>query len=167
MLQRHISATAKRGNAWLKKLCFLLAGFVCVFHVTEASAGPEEKVAEARDKWLAAFKSKSVDQAISFYAPDAAFLQPTGERIEGIAAIHELYKKVANTFDSDLLLKSRNLEVSATLAFDSGEYEETLTDRATAQKQHYRGQYVMVFRLNRDGQWKIIQHVWTVAPNPG
>jgi ketosteroid isomerase-like protein len=94
------------------------------------------------------------------------FLQPSGDRIEGIEAIHELYKKVANTFDSDLLLKSRNLEVSADLAFDSGEYEETLTDRATGQKQHFRGQYVMVFRLSSDEQWKIIQHVWIVAPNP-
>jgi ketosteroid isomerase-like protein len=144
-------------------LCFL-----CFFCVGEAIAGSEAKVqvAQARDKWLAAFKSKSVDQAIGFYASDAAFLQPTGERIEGIDAIRELYKKVASTFDSDLLLKSRSLQVSTGLAFDSGEYEETLTNRATTQKQHFRGQYLMVFRLSSDGQWKIIQHVWTVVPNP-
>ena len=151
-----------------KKLCLIFAFFLCSFWATQVIAGPEAKVevAQVRDKWLAAFKSKNVDQAISFYASDAAFLQPTGDRIEGIEAIHELYKKVANSFDSDLLLRSRTLEMSADLAFDSGEYEETLTDRATAQKQHFRGQYLMVFRLSSDGQWKIIQHVWTVAPNP-
>jgi len=151
-----------------KKLYFIFVCFLCFFCAAEAIAGSEAivQVAQARDKWLAAFKSKRVDQAIGFYASDAAFLQPTGDRIEGIEAIHELYKKVASTFDSDLLLKSRNLEVSADLAFDSGEYEEILTDRATAQKQHFRGQYVMVFRLSSDGQWKIIQHVWTVVPNP-
>ena len=141
--------------------------FLCSFCAAEAigGSGAKVQVAQARDKWLAAFKSKSVEQAIGFYASDAAFLQPTGDRIEGIEAIRELYKKVASTFDSDLLLKSRNLEVSADLAFDSGEYEEILTDRATAQKQHFRGQYVMVFRLSSDGHWKIIQHVWTVVPN--
>jgi ketosteroid isomerase-like protein len=150
-----------------EKLYFIFALLFCSFCAAETIAGPEAKiqVAHARDNWLAAFKSKNVDQATSFYTSDAVFLQPSGDRIEGIEAIHELYKKVANTFDSDLLLKSRNLEVSADLAFDSGEYEETLTERATGQKQHFRGQYVMVFRLSSDGQWKIIQHVWTVAPN--
>jgi len=24
----------------------------------------------------------------------------------------------------------------------------------------------MIFRLSSDGHWKIIQHAWTVAPNP-
>jgi ketosteroid isomerase-like protein len=151
-----------------KKRYFILLCFLCSFCAAGAIAGSEAKVqvAQARDNWLAAFKSKSVDDAIGFYASDAVFLQPTGDRIEGIDAIRELYRKVAITFDSDLLLKSRNLEVSADLAFDSGEYEEVLTNRATAQKQHFRGQYVMIFRLSSAGQWKILQHVWTVAPNP-
>jgi len=151
-----------------KKLYSVFAFFLCSFSAIQVFAGPEAKVqvAQSRDAWLAAFKSKNVDKAVSFYAPDAAFLQPTGDRIEGIEAIHELYKKVASTFDSDLLLTSHDLEASADLAFDSGEYEEILTDRATAQKQHFRGQYVMVFRLSTDGHWKIIQHVWTVMPNP-
>ena len=143
-----------------------------LFGLTDAVAGPSDgsearaQVAKVRDNWLAAFKSKDVSTAISYYASDAAFLQPSGERIEGIDAIRELYQKVASTLDSDLVMRSRNLEVSANLAYDSGEYEETLTNKATGQKQHFRGQYVMIFRLNSDGHWKIIQHAWTVAPNP-
>ena len=124
-----------------------------------------DRVAQTRDKWLAAFKSKDVTSAVAFYASDAAFLQPTGDRIEGSRAIRELYEKVVSTFDTDLVLTSHSLEASGTLACDSGEYQETLTNRATAQKQHYRGQYVMVFRLSPDGEWRIIQHVWTVLPN--
>ena len=113
-----------------------------------------------------AFKSKDVGAAVGFYASDATFLQPSGDRIEGIVAIRELYQKVVDTFDTNLVMKSRNLEVSANLAYDSGEYQETLTSRATGQKQHFRGQYLMIFRLSSDGHWKIIQHVWTVVPNP-
>ena len=124
------------------------------------------RVTEARDSWLAAFKSKDVGAVVGFYASDAAFLQPSGDRIRGIEAIRELYQKVVSTFDTDLVLRSRNLEVSANLAYDSGEYEETLTNRATGQKEHFRGQYVMIFRLGSDRHWKIIQHAWTVVPNP-
>lgn len=146
----------------------ILAFCLYAFWAGEAIAAPDARaqVAQAREGWLAAFKAKNIDQAVSFYASDAVFLQPTGDRIEGIDAIRELYKKVAGTFDSEIQIMSRNLEVSAELALDSGEYEEILTDRATTQKQRFRGQYVMIFRLSSDGKWKIIQHVWTVVPNP-
>jgi ketosteroid isomerase-like protein len=150
----------------------IFALVLCLFGLTDAiaeSSGASEaraQVAKVRDNWLVAFKSKDVGAAVGFYASDAAFLQPSGDRIDGIEAIRELYQKVVITFDTDLVLRSRNLEVSANLAYDSGEYEETLTNRATGQKQHFRGQYVIVFRLGGDGHWRIIQHVWTVAPNP-
>lgn len=90
-----------------------------------------ERVAQTRDKWLGAFKSKDVTSVVAFYASDAAFLQPTVDRIEGSKAIRELYDKVVSTFDTDLTLNSRFLEASGSLACDSGEYEETLTNRAT------------------------------------
>src|SRR6185436_2430091 len=48
----------------------------------------------------------------TFYASDAAFLEPTGNRIEGSKAIRELYEKVVSTFDTDLTLTSRFLEAS-------------------------------------------------------
>ena len=144
-------------------LCF--SGLTNAMAVASSSS-EASRVAEARDGWLAAFKSKDVTATVGFYASDAAFLQPSGDRIGGIEAIRELYQNVVSTFDTDLVLRSRNLEVSANLAYDSGEYEETLTNRATGQKQHFRGQYVMVFRLSGDGHWTIIQHAWTVVPNP-
>jgi len=143
-------------------LCF--SGLTDATAVSSSSLGATHQVTEARDSWLAAFKSKDVDTTVGFYASDAAFLQPSGDRIAGIEAIRELYQKVVSTFDTDLVLRSRNLEASANLAYDSGEYEETLTNRATEQKQHFRGQYVMIFRLSNDGHWKVIQHAWTVAP---
>src|SRR5215468_9967021 len=117
---------------------------------SSTSSEASRRVAEARDSWLAAFKSKDVGAAVGFYASDAAFLQPSGDRIAGIEAIRELYQKVVSSFDTDLVLRSRNLEVSANLAYDSGEYEETLTNRATGQKLHFHGQYVMIFRLSSD-----------------
>ena len=145
---------------------------LCLFGVTDgitSSANISEaadRVAEVRENWLTAFKTKDVNKALSFYTSDAAFLQPTGERIEGIAAIRELYQKVVSSFDTDLVLTSRLLKVSNDLAFDSGEYDESLTNRATAQKNNCRGQYVMIFRRGEDRHWRIIQHVWTLVPNP-
>jgi ketosteroid isomerase-like protein len=147
-------------------LIFCFSGFTDAIAASSNNSEATGRIAEARDSWLAAFKSKDVGAAVSFYASDAAFLQPSGDRVEGIEAIRELYQKVVSTFDTNLVVRSHNLEVAAGLAYDSGEYEETLTNRATGQKQHFRGQYLMIFRLSRNGHWKIIQHAWTVVPNP-
>ena len=147
-------------------LILSLSGLTDAMAVSSSGSEATRRVAETRDSWLAAFKSKDLGAVVGFYASDAAFLQPSGDRIGGIEAIRELYQKVVSTFDTDLVLRSRNLEVSANLAYDSGEYEETLTNKATGQKQHFCGQYVMIFRLTSDGHWKIIQHAWTLAPNP-
>lgn len=68
-----------------------------------------------------------------------------------------------STFDTDLVMRSRNLEVAA-LAYDSGGYEETLTNRATGQKQHFRGQYVMIFRLTSDEHWKLFNMYGLLHP---
>ena len=150
----------------------IIAFLVCFSCLAPALAVPPTKsdatgpVAEVRDRWLVAFKSKNVEAAVDFYASDAVFLQPSGDRITGIDAIRELYRKVVDTFDTDLVLRSHNLEASNSLAYDSGEYEETLTNRASGQKQHFRGQYLMIFRFGADQHWKIIEHVWTVIPNP-
>src|SRR5262249_49623827 len=119
---------------------FCFSGLTGAMAVSSTTSESSRRIAEARDSWLAAFKSKDVGAAVSFYASDAAFLQPSGDRIGGIEAIRELYQKVVSTFDTDLVLRSSNLEVSANLAYDSGEYEETLTNRATGKKQHFRGQ---------------------------
>jgi len=81
----------------------IFALVLCLFGLTDAIAGSSSgweapgQIAKVRDNWLAAFKSKDVSTAISYYASDAAFLQPTGERIEGIETIRELYRKVAST----------------------------------------------------------------------
>ena len=94
---------------------FCFSGLIDAMAGSSSSLEASRRVAETRDSWLTAFKSKDVGAAVGFYELDAAFLQPSGDRIVGIEAIRELYQKVVSTFDTDLVLKSHNLEVSANL----------------------------------------------------
>ena len=51
------------------------------------------------------------------------------------------------------------------LAFDSGDYSETLVPTKSGPDQHYKGDYLIVFRRQKDGHWLIVQQVWTFAGN--
>jgi ketosteroid isomerase-like protein len=136
-----------------------------------ATAAPQastlETLANIREAWVQDLRTKQLEPILKFYAPDAAFLQPTGERITGAAALRTLFQPIMATFNSDLTLHSLNLETSGDLAYDSGEFQETLTTIATGAKITTKGCYIIIFKRQTNGSWQIVQHVWTGAPPPG
>ena len=142
-----------------------------LFFGTATAAGPQtstlESLVKIREDWVQDLRSKKLEPILKFYAADAAFLQPNGERITGSAALRALFQNIMATFNSDLTLHSLNLEASGNLAYDSGEYQETLTNNATGARIESKGSYVIIYKREANGPWRIAQHVWTGTPPPG
>ena len=124
-------------------------------------------LAKIREAWVQDLRTKQLEPILKFYAPDAVFLQPTGERITGSAALRTLFQTIMATFNSDLTLHSQNLETSGDLAYDSGDFQETLTTIATGAKITAKGSYIIIFKRQPNGSWQIVQHAWTGTPPPG
>ena len=124
-------------------------------------------LAKLREAWVQDLRTKQLEPILKFYAPDAAFLQPTGERITGSAALRTLFQTIMATFNSDLTLHSQNLETSGDLAYDSGDFLETLTTIATGAKIISKGSYIIIYKRQPDRSWQIVQHVWTGTLPPG
>jgi ketosteroid isomerase-like protein len=120
-----------------------------------------------REDWVMALHTKQLEPILKFYAADAAFLQPSGERITGAAALRNLFQMIMTTFNSDLVLHSLNLETSGDLAYDSGDFEENLTNIANGTKIGSKGSYVIIYKRQANGDWQIVQHVWTGIPPAG
>ena len=120
-----------------------------------------------REEWVRYLHDKQLEPILKFYAPDAAFLQPTGERITGAVALRNLFQMIMSTFNSELVLHSLNLETSGYLAYDSGEFEENLTNIASGAKIASKGSYVIIYKREANGSWQIVQHVWTGTPPDG
>jgi ketosteroid isomerase-like protein len=124
-------------------------------------------VAKTREAWVQDLHTKQLEPILKFYAPDAVFLQPAGERITGAAALRSLFQNIMATFDSGLTLHSRNLEASGDLAYDSGDFDETLTTIATGAKINAKGSYIIIFKRQTNGSWQIVQQVFTGTPPAG
>jgi ketosteroid isomerase-like protein len=120
-----------------------------------------------REAWVQDLRPKQLESILKFYAPDAVFLQPTGERITGSAALRTLFQTIMATFNCDLTLHSHNLETSGDLAYDSGDFEESLTTIATGAKITPKGSYIFIFKRQPNSSWQIVQQVWTGTPPPG
>jgi ketosteroid isomerase-like protein len=141
------------------------------FRTANATASPQsstlETLAKLRETWVQDLHTKQLEPILKFYASDAAFLQPDGERITGSAALRTLFQTIMASFNSDLTLHSQNLEASGDLAYDSGDFQETLTNIATGAKIDSKGSYVIIYKRQANGAWQIVQHVWTGTPPPG
>ena len=124
-------------------------------------------LAKIREDWVYDLRTKQLEAILKSYAPDAAFLLPSGDRISGSAALRTLFQNIMATFHSDLTLHSQNLETSGDLAYDSGDFQETLTTIATGAKITSKGSYIIIFKRQPNGSWQIVQHVWTGTPPPG
>jgi ketosteroid isomerase-like protein len=152
-------------------LAFLAFATVLAPTFSPTAAAPQAStivtLAKIREAWVYDLRTKQLEPILKFYAPDAAFLQPNGERITGSAALRNLFQNIMATFHSDLTLHSQNLETSGDLAYDSGDFQETLTTIATGAKITSKGSYIIIFKRQPNGGWQIVQHVWTGTPPPG
>jgi ketosteroid isomerase-like protein len=97
---------------------------------------------------------------VALYEADADFISDAG-RTHGWAAIRDLYRNITSAMGSDLIFASKHVEVSGNLACGSGSYTETLVIRATGATQHMAGDHLTVYRRDPDGQWRIVEQVWT------
>jgi len=150
-------------------LAFLAVAILAsIFPATAASQSSTlVTLAKIREAWVQNLGTKELEPILKSYAPDAVFLQPSGERISGSAALRTLFQSIMATFDSDLTLHSQNLETSGDLAYDSGDFQESLTAIATGAKITSKGSYIIIFKRQPDGGWRIAQQVFTGVPPPG
>jgi ketosteroid isomerase-like protein len=150
---------------------FVLAAILATIFLSNAQPVPQAKtlatLAGMREAWVRDLHDKQLEPILKFYAPDAAFLQPNGERITGAAALRNLFQNIMATFDSNLTLHSLSLETSGDLAYDSGEFVETLTNIATGAKISSKGSYIVIYKRQAAGGWQVVQHVWTGTPPAG
>ena len=130
-----------------------------------AASTAADDLAKLRGQWAQELHDKQLDQIITLYAPDAAFLAPSGGRFTGQTEIRGLFKTIMDTVTSNIIFHSIATESSGDLAYDSGDYSETLVPTKSGPDQHYKGDYLIVFRRQKDGKWLIVQQVWTFAGN--
>jgi len=123
------------------------------------------EIAKMRELWLTDWNLRQVNSIMALYAPDAMFLTASGERAVGQAAIRALFEGMRASNMSNLRLHSLAVEQSGDLAYDSGSYRETaaLPDNP---RHEVEGSYLTVYKLQPDGRWLIVQHVWTGASPP-
>jgi uncharacterized protein (TIGR02246 family) len=92
------------------------------------AAGPSD-VDAVRTSWARAWSAKALDETVSLYADDATFF-PTGLKpVLGRDAIRAFFKSVLEKNTPTISFHSDGVVASGELAYDHGQYEETIVER--------------------------------------
>jgi uncharacterized protein (TIGR02246 family) len=148
-------------SRWLFVLTIVLT--TLLLQATPARPPVAEEIAKLREQWAQQLHNKQLDPILTLYAPDAVFLSPGSSRVTGQTEIRALFKNVMATFTSNITLHSIHTESSGDLAYDSGEFRETLVPTSGGPSQESQGNYVMILKRQPDGKWRIVQHIWTMV----
>ena len=91
----------------------------------------------------------------AFYADDAVLLAPGAPRLDGAAAIRAFWQAFVDGGVEDVSIETREIVEAGDVGYGIGSYTCTLpaTDGARARD---TGKYIVVYRRQADGGWKVI-----------
>ena len=114
-------------------------------------------IAKLRDDWVAAANKKDAATVSGFYTDDAVLAGTTVPVTNGRAAIEKVWAD-AFPIASNLKVNSEKTEVSGDMAYDYGSYSQHIAP-PKGKAMEDAGRYLVVFKRQADGSWKIAAHV--------
>ena len=106
-----------------------------------------------------AYMDGDLEKQMSFYTQDAVIIPGNRPMIKGIAGITRYWRLPESVKVLHHQTISTQLEINGNLASDYGIYEGTsLRNQDTLS---FKGQYVITWRKESDGQWRMAVDMWS------
>jgi uncharacterized protein (TIGR02246 family) len=105
------------------------------------------------------------DKAVAaFYAEDAVVMPPDSDFVKGRPAIEAAWKGAHEAGMKNMRLEVVDVESDGTYIIETGKATADIqpAGQATATPETYK--YVVVWKKQKDGSWKIIRDIWNSGP---
>lgn len=116
---------------------------------------------------LTAWNNKNAEMVASFYTDDATIAIPNAPVIQGKAAMQAALKDLVTDPNFKLSFSPTAVEtVGGVLGYVRGTYMVTATDPRTKKPTDENGNYLIIYKKQADGSWKITNDFATPAAPP-
>src|SRR5207244_3139184 len=148
----------------------LAGGFVAVGCGSKVDVNQELQMLLALDReWsqTTAGMTKSLDQFMSYYAPDATVYPPGMPVANGPAAIRAVLMPMAQLpgFALQWSPTKANMTASGDLGYTAGSYALTVND-PTGKPAIERGKYIAIWKKQADGTWTVLEDIFNPDTPP-
>jgi uncharacterized protein (TIGR02246 family) len=124
----------------------------------DTRAADEQAIRNQETAAQQAWTAKDVDKVAALYADDATVMLPDTPVMTGKAAISAGFKGAGSDPNFSLSLQTTSVDVSkgGDLGYVRGSYMVHQTDAKTKKATMEKGHYVLVYKKQADGSWKIV-----------
>jgi uncharacterized protein (TIGR02246 family) len=124
----------------------------------DTRAADEQAIRAQETAAQQAWTAKDVDKIVALYADDATVMLPNTPVMTGKQAIEPGFKAAVADPNFSLSLQTTSVEASkgGDLGFVRGSYMMHQTDAKSKKATMEKGNYVLVYKKQADGSWKIV-----------
>ena len=151
-------------------LCSLVAAISSAAYA--GSKGKDEGVREARAaieaanaKFSEAFARGDAKTLAAMYTPDAIAFPPDSDMVHGSEAIGECWKATRDSGVQTAALTTIDVGRSGDVAYEVGKVSLTIQS-AGKEPTTAMAKYVVVWKRQVDGSWKLHRDIWNSLPAP-
>lgn len=127
--------------------------------------GDVRKAIEAANaKFSAAFAKGDAKTIAEMYARDAVVFPPDTEMVRGTAAIAAFWAATMQSGVKGAALTTVDVGVSGDLAYETGKVVLTIQPEGAAEATTATAKYVVVWKKQADGAWKLQLDIWNSLP---
>ena len=151
----------------LVAVAFTIALLPGLLHA-ESKGGVEEAkkgIEEGNAKLVAALAKGDAAAMASLYTSDAIVLPPDQPIVKGSKEVLDMWKGSIEQGAKSATLKSENVEREGDLAVETGVFTFTIAPKDKPEVVA-KGKYVVVWKHQKDGSWKLHRDIWNATPDP-
>lgn len=124
------------------------------------------RLVESRQAWIEAVNRTDLDAYADIVCDDVVWIPPGQDAVQGRAAFRDWLAPFFEVYTYAFDVEDAEVNVAGDWAVETGEFHSRMTSRESGETMEHAGRFVLLWRREDDGRWRIERYV-DVTPEDG
>jgi uncharacterized protein (TIGR02246 family) len=117
------------------------------------------EIRRMRRRWVDVVNAGDLDRYTQMLTRDAVWIPPGQPAVEGREAIRDWLRPLFDKYRYRFALSGSRVQLAGDWAVERGSFASKLTRKSGGDLQKHRGTYIVLWRQNESGQWRIERYI--------
>lgn len=118
-----------------------------------------DSVVQRRKEWVSQFNTGDMEVLAHLLTEEATWIPPHQPAVAGRVAIIQWLQPFFVRFKYEFRTSGETVRLAGDWAIDRGDYSSRIIDKESGEPMEHSGSYVLLWRLEKDGFWRIDRYI--------